>query len=416
MRHKLCIENLPIRIEKLKTKVMIAVIADDFTGAAEIGGVGLRYGLNVLIETEVNKVEGVDLLIIATDTRSLTAHEAYREVTRITSQLLELSPEYIFKKIDSVLRGHVAKELEAQMHVTDKKQAVIVAANPSVGRTIIQGQYFVDSQPLNETSFAYDPEFPVRTSTVANIVKPSEYAVFSVGLNDNLPDEGILIADVTGPDELNEWVGKINQEMILAGGSGFFDALLGSMFPSKLPAAPPDLSFGESSLFVFGSMYPKPAVMLEKFYSNKVVKINMPEGIYYNTERYSELMDEWSDQIINQLKTSTSVMVTIDHQPVNEAGLQHRLRESIGRLVCSIQSQFDLNDLFIEGGATTSVILKYLHINKLFPFNEADFGVIQMKAEGYPDLCITTKPGSYLWPEQVVFETNNHAMNQRLIL
>jgi len=39
---------------------MIAVIADDFTGAAEIGGVGLRYGLQVLIETEVNDVSDVD--------------------------------------------------------------------------------------------------------------------------------------------------------------------------------------------------------------------------------------------------------------------------------------------------------------------------------------------------------------------
>ena len=390
---------------------MIAVIADDFTGAAEIGGVGLRYGLNVLIETEVNKVEGVDLLIIATDTRSLSVDEAYREVIRITRQLLDLAPTFIFKKTDSVLRGHVAKELEAQMLVADKKQAVIVAANPSVGRTIVQGQYFVDSMPLDETSFADDPEFPVRTSKVTDIVKPSEYAVYSIGLNDKLPDAGIFIADVTGPDELNEWVGKVTQEMIVAGGSGFFDALLGSMFPLKLTAVPPDLSFGESSLFVFGSMYPKQAVMLEKFYNNKVIKMNMPEGIYYNTNKYSDLLTEWSDQIINQLKIGNSVVVTIDHQPENDAGLQHRLRESIGQLVSNVENQFDLNDMFIEGGATTSVILKYLHINKLYPYNEADFGVIQMKAEGYPNLCITTKPGSYLWPEQVVFETNNPTIN-----
>jgi len=389
---------------------MIAVIADDFTGAAEIGGVGLRYGLNVLIETEVNKVEGVDLLVIATDTRSLGVDEAYDEVARITKQLLELDPVLIFKKIDSVLRGHVAKELEAQMLVANKNRAVIVAANPSVGRTIVEGNYFVDSLPLNETSFADDPEFPVRSANVTDIVKPSEYAVFSLGLNDELPDSGMIIADVTSPEQLNAWALKVNQEMVVAGGSGFFDALLGTMYHAKT-SGHTDLSFGESSLFIFGSMYPKQPNMLEKFYSNKVVRINMPEGIYFNTDKYSDLLNEWSAQITNQLKNGNSVMVTIDHQPENEAGLSLRLRESIGQLVSMVVAQFELNDLFIEGGATTSVVLKYLHVNKLHPFNEADFGVIQMKAEGYPNLCITTKPGSYLWPEHLVFENSNPTIN-----
>jgi uncharacterized protein YgbK (DUF1537 family) len=390
---------------------MIAVIADDFTGAAEIGGVGLRYGLNVLIETEVNKVKGVDLLVIATDTRSLGAEEAYNEVARITKQLLELSPSLIFKKIDSVLRGHVAKELEAQMRVANKRQAFIVAANPSVGRTIVKGQYFVDSLPLNETSFSDDPEFPVGSANVTEIVKPSEFDVFSKGLTDLFPDTGMIIADVTTPEELTEWAKKVNPEMVVAGGSGFFDALLGTMYRRKITPGHSDLSFGESSLFIFGSMYPKQPSMLEKFYNNKVVRINMPEGVYYNTDQYAGLMAEWAKQITDQLNNGCSVMITIDHQPENEPGLSLRLRESIGQVVSIVEENYELNDLFIEGGATTSMVLKYLHVNKLHPFNEADFGVIQMKAEGYPKLCVTTKPGSYLWPEHLVFETSTPTIN-----
>lgn len=390
---------------------MIAVIADDFTGAAEIGGVGLRYGLNVLIETEVNNVEGVDLLVIATDTRSLSAEAAYEEVTRITRQLLELEPVFIFKKIDSVLRGHVTKELEAQMLVANKNKAMIVAANPAVGRTIVNGKYFVDSLPLNETSFADDPEFPVDSAEVTDIVESSEYALFSVGLNSKLPDSGMIIADATSPEDLTEWATKINQEMVVAGSSGFFDALLGTMYLPKVSDNHSDLSFGESSLFIFGSMYPKPANMLEKFYSNKVVKMNMPESVYYNNKMDPRLLKEWSAEISDKLKNGYSVIVTIDHQPENEAGLSLRLRESIGKLVSMVQYQFELNDLFIEGGATTSAVLKYLRVNKLYPFNEADFGVIQMKAEGYPNLCVTTKPGSYVWPENLAFKNAKPTKN-----
>ena len=55
---------------------MIAVIADDFTGAAEIGGVGLRYGLRVVIETSVQQQAEADLHIIATNSRSLNPDEA----------------------------------------------------------------------------------------------------------------------------------------------------------------------------------------------------------------------------------------------------------------------------------------------------------------------------------------------------
>ena len=386
---------------------MIAVIADDFTGAAEIGGVGLRYGLNVLIETEVNCVEGVDLLVIATDTRSLGAEEAYEEVIRITTALTTLEPVFIFKKIDSVLRGHVARELEAQMFVTKKDRAVIVAANPDVGRTIVEGRYFVDSLPLHETSFADDPDFPVNSADVTAIVKPSKFAVISIGLNSNLAESGMMIADANSPEELYEWAARVDHEMVVAGGSGFFDALLGTMYTPSHTTGHPELSFGEGSLFIFGSKYPKQSSILEKFNENKVVRMNMPEDIYFDSGLREDLLEEWSNNIIGQLSKGKSVMITIDHEPVNEEDVSVRLRENIGRLVAKVEHQFELNDLFIEGGATTSVILKHLNITKLVPFSEADFGVIQMKAAGYPHLCVTTKPGSYLWPDHLVFEQVN---------
>jgi len=383
---------------------MIAVIADDFTGAAEIGGVGLRYGLNVLIETVVNKVEGVDLLVIATDTRSLSAEAASDEVAKITKQLLELGPKMIFKKIDSVLRGHVVRELESQMQTLQKTKALIVAANPSVGRTIVDGQYFIDSMPLNETSFADDPDFPVHSARVTDIVNSSEFPVFSLGLTDQLNGSGLFIANVGSPEELNAWADKINDEMIIAGGSGFFDALLGTLYRAKPLDEPAELLFGESSLFILGSKYPKQEGMIEKFNKNTVIRINMPKGVYYNFESCADLLDEWSVLVADQLKNGYSVMVTIDHQPLNEPGLSLRLRESVGQMVSKVERLFDLNDLFIEGGATTSVVLKHLNISKLVPFNEADFGVIQMKADGYPNLRITTKPGSYMWPDHLIFE------------
>ena len=382
---------------------MIAVIADDFTGAAEIGGVGVRYGLKVLIETVVYNVDNIDLLVIATDTRSLDANAASKEVEKIMTQLSKLKPEFIYKKIDSVLRGHVAKELEAQMRHTGKKIAMIVAPNPLVGRTIVSGEYFVDSLPLNETFFAKDPDFPVRSAKVTDIVRSEEFPVISSELNDNWPDSGIIIANVSNHKELNQWSLMIDMEMVVAGGSGFFDALLGTIYHLKASSAQLDLSFGESSLFIFGSLFPKSTTLLEKLNNSKIIRMNMPEDIYYSTGSCEILIENWAAEIVSQLSSGFSVMVTIDYLPGNEKGLSFRIRENIGQLVAKVAKRFELSDLFIEGGATTSVILKNLNIIKLVPFFEADFGIIQMKAEGYPNLCITTKPGSYIWPGNVEF-------------
>jgi D-threonate/D-erythronate kinase len=380
---------------------MIAVIADDFTGAAEIGGIGLRYGLNVVIETEVNTTRDIDILIIATDTRSLGEEEAASEVSEIVSQLLKLNPDFIFKKIDSVLRGHIAKELVAQMQVTAKETALVVAANPSAGRTIINGQYFVDSVPLNETSFASDPDFPVQSAFVTDIVRSGNISVASIKLPHNLNSPGLFIADVGTPEDLVAWTGKIGPEMVLAGGAVFFDALLASLYKPNQIKSNIDLSFGESSLFIFGSKYPRPVDLYEKLQLNSVVRINMPAGIYYRTGSYPDLMKTWTQEVIDNLEMGKSVLVTIDHKPGNEVNLQFRLRENIGQLVAEVEQRFRLHDLLIEGGATTSVILRYLNVRKLIPVSEAELGVIQMKADDYPDLCITTKPGSYLWPDNL---------------
>ena len=46
---------------------MIAVIADDFTGAAEIAGIGLRYGLTIQLAMPGVSYDNAELFIVSTD-------------------------------------------------------------------------------------------------------------------------------------------------------------------------------------------------------------------------------------------------------------------------------------------------------------------------------------------------------------
>ena len=123
---------------------MIVVIADDLTGAAEIGAVGLRYGLTAEVQTEFAPESNADLIVIDTDTRSMPGSEAAAEVERVVGQVLQHSPELLFKKVDSVLRGPVLAELTALLRATGVPRLLLVPANPSLGRVIRDRNYYVD--------------------------------------------------------------------------------------------------------------------------------------------------------------------------------------------------------------------------------------------------------------------------------
>jgi uncharacterized protein YgbK (DUF1537 family) len=383
---------------------MIAVIADDFTGAAEIGGIGLRYGLNVIIETEIIQKADADLLIIATDTRSLDADNAAIVVKRITSQLVDLNPEFIYKKIDSVLRGNIAVELYAQIVASSKKRAVIIAANPALKRLIRDGIYYVNNVPLHQTDFSFDPEFPVYTSKVNEIIGKSRLKVYSnLKPKDDIPTDGLIVGDVTSVNDLDKWVSKIDENTLPAGASGFFDAIMVQKKNIAKRCNNIDEPFGEKVLCVLGSYYPKGAAFYQKLKSNGIYISNMPKDIYYNDKHANSAIDDWAKEVANALNDWNRVVISINHTASFEQGLSRRIRQSLGELVRNVSNRVQLNELIIEGGSTTSEILHHLAIKKLIPFQELETGVIRMKSENMPQLHIITKPGSYTWPENIWF-------------
>jgi uncharacterized protein YgbK (DUF1537 family) len=387
---------------------MIAVIADDFTGAAEIGGIGLRHGLDVSIVTGIIPETTADLVIIATNSRSLDVNKASRIISLVTGQLQQLNPLFIYKKIDSVLRGHVSRELLAQMKSSGKKRAVVVAANPVFQRIIRDGIYYINDIPLNQTSFSSDPEFPVMSSLVKEIVGDKSILV-GLKPGDHLPDSGIIIGDATGMDDLDKWTRQIDDNTIPAGASGFFDALLKKHRISVVNKPSLTVPFGEKALYVLGSAFPKDDGVLKKIEQSGHYLSNMPDEIYFNQDFDPALLSLWADEIVEALTRKRKVIASVIHTSSDEPGLAIRIKENMGKLIKMVAERTELNELIIEGGSTTSFVLKQLNIRKLIPVQELDTGIIRMKIEDKPELCLTTKPGSYSWPD-IVWLMHNKAL------
>jgi uncharacterized protein YgbK (DUF1537 family) len=129
---------------------MVVVIADDFTGAAEMAGIALTKQFSVEIVTSLPLKTEASVVVISTDTRSLPEEEAKLKLEEVTQFLQEIKPSFLFKKIDSVLRGHIVAETEVLLNRLSFTKALLVPTNPSLGRTIRDGHYFVQNVPICE--------------------------------------------------------------------------------------------------------------------------------------------------------------------------------------------------------------------------------------------------------------------------
>lgn len=192
------------------------IIADDITGAAEIAGIAFERGQQVRLVCSGSVCcdhVAAQTIVMATDTRSMSEVEAAAETQRIASAISH-QPSAIFKKTDSALRGHVVAELTTLMAAAGYQRAVYLPANPSKGRIIRQGIYYINNVPLHETAFSYDPEFPAKTSV----------------MKERFPDaeaNGIIMPNAESMDDIQRVIAEYNDgKTIFAGAADLFTALL----------------------------------------------------------------------------------------------------------------------------------------------------------------------------------------------
>ena len=381
---------------------MIAVIADDFTGAAEIGGLGLRYGLNVRIETDVTEIENVDLLIIATDTRSMDSKSAAQEVAKITAKLELLNPQLIYKKIDSVLRGFIISELESIMNVIGVEQLVLVSANPSMGRIIKDKTYFINGESLHRTGFSNDPDFPIKTSNVLELLGISSMHTSVANVRDDKISEGIVVAEAENEDDLKNWSCRLKDNFIHAGAAGYFVALLEQLgYKSKMNGKPDINIEDKKSIYVCGSAIDSSRNAIDAIKNHGEYVCEIPEDIIYQHGDHQSNMEKWIERIEDSLAEHNRVVVAVNRPLIKEKEIASSLRQYTAEAVSTILKRQNIDELMIEGGATAYSIIQRCDYREFDPVLELSHGVLRMQVIGKEDIHITLKPGSYKWPSVI---------------
>jgi uncharacterized protein YgbK (DUF1537 family) len=126
----------------------------------------------------------------------MSAHTRLRSVAR---QLIKLDPLWIYKKIDSCLRGNPGAETEALMDELAYDVSFIAPAFPEMGRTTVDGTHLVHGIPLAQTEISRDPVTPVAESDLVKIIESqSRYPVGHIPMNLLEGEATLLQAEIEG--------------------------------------------------------------------------------------------------------------------------------------------------------------------------------------------------------------------------
>jgi len=385
---------------------MIAVIADDLTGAAEIGGVAFRQGYRSIIRTSFTDIDSdvdTDVLIVASNTRSKPPEEARRIINALMLQLLKLAPDFIYKKIDSVLRGNVGEELFEQLKVCSMKRALIIPPNPSLNRIIKDGIYYYNGRPLNSHKFLPGSPTESKSSSVIELIgAKSADQTFIISKGMPLPMEGLIVGNTTDESDLDHWASEKDNQTVLAGGSSFFNAILKNIKLHLGLHSVNKSEIGNPRLFVCGSAFSASRNVVKAAHKEGEFVAHMPSDLFCTHADRDSLVASWVDRIMAGMQMSGTVIIAVDEiQSSSIENLSEKICDAFADVVKQVHDRITLKELFIEGGATSSAILTSLNYDTFFPVQELALGVIRMKVERNDNLFITLKPGSYDWPASI---------------
>jgi uncharacterized protein YgbK (DUF1537 family) len=151
---------------------MILALADDMTGALEIGAKFSRAGIETIVSAQPIALGAAPVVVVDTETRHVDAETARREIYRFVEAAGPSVPRLIFKKTDSTLRGNIAAELQALAELYPKWSIGYAPAYPALGRTVRAGILYVHGCEVSRTEFAEDALNPVACSSVAAMFYP----------------------------------------------------------------------------------------------------------------------------------------------------------------------------------------------------------------------------------------------------
>ncbi|QTL99742.1 four-carbon acid sugar kinase family protein [Iocasia frigidifontis] len=226
----------------------LAVIADDFTGANDTGVQFSKKGLKTVVISNLDNLPAIDgsydVIVVDIDSRFDSKERAYKKVFSTVRALKDMGVNYIYKKLDSTLRGNIGSEIEAALEAGSYNLAIVAPALPANGRVTIGANQLVRGVPLERTEIANDPVTPINCSYIPDIIRgQTDKKIGTIALkyvlkgketlrkeltkkiNQGVP---ILLIDAVADEDLDliaSLLGLLEKDYLLVGSAGFAESL-----------------------------------------------------------------------------------------------------------------------------------------------------------------------------------------------
>ncbi|MCI0359120.1 MAG: four-carbon acid sugar kinase family protein [Planctomycetaceae bacterium] len=363
----------------------VIVIADDLSGAAELAGIAFARGYSAEVQREFDPTSDAEAIAVDPDSRGLPPTLAAQRVEQVARAVAAARSAWIYKKVDSVLRGNVRVEIEAVLRATGRSRALLVPANPSRGRTIADSRLLIDGVPLDQTPFRDDPEHPRTSAVISELLGQSDL---------------IDVPDVADSWQLHRFAVQLDKDVLPAGAADFFAALLDTHGAGQgsgaRPAIPPLV--GRPALLVCGS---RAAWTARKgaCQAQRIPILALPEA----TADLTSVVQGAAAELVSR----GVLAIAIDPASSRPSQVQQQLPR-LASVAAMLLEATPVATTLAEGGATAAAIAECRGWTRfrVVQTAPAGVGVLQpLDRAGTPTFLI--KPGSYAWPDEIWRQLQN---------
>lgn len=404
------------------------VIADDVTGANDIGIMYAKAGLTTYVysygQGEEQTYPPCDSLIIDTDSRFDTPETAYRKVAdAVRKAPREGVCQYIDKQC-SVFRGNIGAEFDAMLDALGEEFAVVVLGFPDNGRTTLHGIHYVHGVKLEDSQFRSDPVHPMTKSSLQEILQAQTkrrvdhifYEAYADGaeavralLDEKRKSCSYCIMDVRDNEDLAFLAAVLQNERVLCGSSAL-SAYLARLEAEKTNrSAAPKKPVKAKVFCMAGSLTPQTAgqtaYMREKGYC--VIALDT-RRLFEEKEREAECRSVYEQACsayengdfamihsVNDALLVAETKAIAARRGIDNTAVSSMVSAALSEISKNVIEKYQIRRIIVCGGDTSASFCAQLGIRGMKVLEEIEAGLPTCESVDAPHYRMVLKSGSF---------------------
>lgn len=389
---------------------LLGCIADDFTGAADMASFLKEGGMRTLLLNGIPQAEkkqeyDADAIVIALKTRTQETEAAVRVSLEALQWLEKQGCSHFYIKycstFDSTPRGNIGPVCDAAMEYLKVDQALLCPALPVNGRTVVNGNLYVNGILLHESSMKDHPLTPMKDCNLKRLMEAqSRYSCIEIGSEWKAPAANqedtkpcYVIPDCQTDQDAEKIAQVFGEWKLLTGGSGLAKPLAKFLLriSGKENGAKPH------SLILAGSCSVATRNQIAEFQKKGGASIRItPEQLCDDSWDIEKLWNKTKNML-----ESASVLVYSSAAPEEVERDRARYGDVSGRLeqvMAELAGRAVLKGvpgIVAAGGETSGAVTKALHQDAFWIGESIAPGVPIMIPAENENICLILKSGNF---------------------